>query len=336
MSAKPSISVVIPFRDAAPWINEALGSIAVQTLQDFEVVLVDDNSADGSAEICSRWCRADHRFRLESSAGRGLVDALNTGLELSAGKWIARFDADDVSMPDRLAEQILLAEKLGSRSVISCMVRSFPEQAVSDGYRNYENWINSLISHDDIEKGIFIESPIPHPSAFFSREEVLREGGYRDSGLPEDYELWLRLWSRGFRFERVPAVLLGWRERRDRLSRVSPVYALTRFYKLKAEYLRHAPAAAEGKLLVAGTGQSARRLSGCLLDEGFEIVAFMDPAPGKGRELRGIPVIGPNELERYPDTVVVVASRAPGARSEIVRFLESTGRTNWKDFIVCA
>jgi len=195
MNSRPSISVVIPFRDAAPWINEALASIAVQTLQDFEVVLVDDNSTDGSSAICSRWCSADRRFRLECSRGRGLVDALNSGLELSQGKWIARFDADDVSMPDRLAEQLLLAEKLGDRSVVSCMVRSFPERAVSDGYRNYENWINSLISHDDIEKGIFIESPIPHPSAFFSREEaVCRRTTNSGSGSgPEDSD------SSGFR-----------------------------------------------------------------------------------------------------------------------------------------
>jgi glycosyltransferase involved in cell wall biosynthesis len=328
--------VVFPFRDARPFISDALESLGAQTMDDFEVVMVDDSSGDGSSADAEEAARRDGRFRLVRARGAGLVDALNTGLEDSTGKWIARFDADDLCMPGRLEAQLALAERTGEHSVVSCRVRSFPDGEITDGYREYCDWINSLTDHAEIERGIFIESPVPHPTAFFSRRCILEEGAYAGGGLPEDYELWLRLWSRGYTFHRVPEVLVEWRERPDRLSRMSPVYSLTRFYRLKASYLRHVPALSEGRILVAGSGQTARRLAGFLLREGFEIGAFIDPDPGGGRKLRGIEVGGPEVLDGHAGWPVLVASRAPGARERICAFLEQRGLRNWLDYVVCA
>ncbi len=317
-------------------MDEALASLAAQTMEDFEVVLVDDSSGDRSLGLALKWCELDCRFRVVTGTGSGLVDALNTGIVEARGSWIARFDADDICLPGRLAAQLALAEETGERSVVSCRIRSFPEGDVTEGYRKYEDWINSLTDHDEIEREIFVESPIPHPTAFYGRDAVLSEGGYRDSGLPEDYELWLRLWSRGFRFVRVPEVLVRWRERKERHSRTSPVYSLTRFYRLKASYIGFAPAIRGRRVLIAGSGQTARRFAGCILREGYEIGAFIDPSPGKGRTLKGVPVIGPSGIEEFPGWPVLVASRAPGAREEICTFLESLGMKNWDDFVVCA
>ena len=84
----------------------------------------------------------------------------------------------------------------------------------------FGNYI-SYSSSTEIEHNLFVESPIPHPTAFFNRKAVIEAGGYRNLGLPEDYELWLRLWSLGFKFFRVPKTLLAWRERKDRFSRTS-------------------------------------------------------------------------------------------------------------------
>jgi glycosyltransferase involved in cell wall biosynthesis len=336
LSREPLVSVVVPFRDCEEYIGDALSSLEAQTLEDFEVVMVDDSSSDRSSRIAASWSSRDGRFRLVDARGSGLVDALNTGLDRSRGRWIARFDADDISLPGRLQAQLELARSTGERSVVSCMVRSFPDSEVSRGFRGYEGWLNSLLDHDEIEREIFVESPVPHPTAFFSRTAVQAEGGYSDLGLPEDYELWLRLWSRGFRFARVPEVLVYWRERKDRFSRTSPVYSLTRFYRLKAAYLGHVPALRGKEVLVAGSGQTARRLASCILREGFSIGAFIDPSPDRGRTLKGVEVIGPGGMDRFAGWPVLVASRAPGAREEICSLLEARGLSNWHDFVVCA
>ncbi len=327
---------MVPYRNSSRCFHRALQSLSRQAFRDFEVVTVDNRSTDGSSLIAESFAASDPRFRSASCEG-SLVDALNLGLYLSTGRWIARFDSDDICHRDRLGMQFSLAERLGERTVVSCRVRSFPAPLVSRGYRNYENWINSLVTDREIKGEIFVESPVPHPSAFFHRASIIGEGGYLDSGMPEDYELWLRLWSRGFGFARVPRVLLGWREGRDRLSRVSPVYSLTSFYRLKAKYLASSGILPLGRAFVAGTGQCARRLSGCLVKEGVIIEAFISPLEEPGnRIIRGRPVIGAGRWKPVEGVPVLGASREHGARNSIRKYLEGFGLENMKDYVLCS
>lgn len=328
---------MLPFHNADRFLDEALASVAGQTFKEFEAVLINDGSDDSSLSIAKVWCGRDPRFRLIHSSGSGLVDALNSGLAHSRGKWIARMDADDISLPERFEKQLNLALKAGPETVVSCQVESFPDDVVTDGYRMYEEWLNHLIEPEEIERNLFVESPVPHPTAFYHRESVLHSGGYQERELPEDYELWLRLWNRGFRFSRVPEVLLRWRDRPDRLSRISSSYSLTSFYKLKARYLSCVPCMSGKRVLIAGSGQTARRLGKCLQNEGFEIVAFIDPDTDRnGHTLRNRPVTGVGILSESPEIPVVIATRVPGARDAAREFLEDLGRVEWKDFVVCS
>jgi glycosyltransferase involved in cell wall biosynthesis len=333
----PAVSVVLPFRNADRFLNEALVSIAGQTFQEFEAILVNDDSDDASLSIALAWCRRDPRFCLIRSGGKGLVDALNSGLAHSRGDWIARMDADDISLPERLEKQWNLALSMGPETVVSCQVKSFPDDVVTDGYRMYEKWLNHLIEPEEIEKNLFVESPVPHPTAFYHRKSVLAAGGYLEKELPEDYELWLRLWNRGFRFTRIPEVLLRWRDHPDRLSRTSSSYSLTSFYRLKAKYLACVPCMSAKRIFIAGSGQTARRLGKCLQDEGFKIEAFIDPdIDRQGQTVRNRPVTGPVILSEFPGIPAVIATRIPGARDAAREFLEDMGRIEWKHFVVCS
>ncbi len=333
----PAVSVLLPFRNPEQYFNDALQSIAEQTFTDFEAVLINDGSEDSSVMLAEDWCSKDPRFTLVNNAGSGLVDALNTGLAKCSGTWIARMDADDISLPDRIEKQHGLAVSSGPMTVVSCRVRSFPREIITRGFKLYEEWLNSLTEPQEIEKNLFIESPIPHPTAFFHRQNILAEGGYTERELPEDYELWLRLWSRGYTFARVPEVLLRWRDHPDRLSRTSSVYSLTGFYMLKAKYLEHVPCMSGKTVYLAGSGQTARRLGKCLQDNGFHIEAFIDPSEERqGMTLRGRPVRGSGELSRRSDIPVVIASRIPGARKTIKEFLDKLGFVEWENYVACS
>lgn len=332
----PLVSVVMPFRNSEPYIGQALDSLLRQTFEDYEVLMIDHLSRDGSRQIAASRAARDQRLRLIDGRG-SFVEVLNLGLKAAAGKWIARFDSDDVCHPLRLELQLAAASSLGERHVITSRVRSFPDEAVSTGYRRYENWVNSTTAPKEIEKALFIESPVPHPTAFFHRDSVLAAGGYSDRRLPEDYELWLRLWSLGFSFQRVPRVLLGWRERGDRLSRTSSRYSLTAFYRTKAMYLEHVPCLADKEVFVAGTGQCARRLSTELIRRDFTVRGFLSPkAAGEGRLLKGIPVVEAADWRSDCGIPVLVASRQPGARENIRGYLDSLGLSNWRDYVLCS
>ena len=91
------------------------------------------------------------------------------------------------------------------------------------------------------------------------------------------------------------------------------------------------------RVLIAGSGQTARRLGKCLQDEGFEIEAFIDPdTKRQGQTLRNRPVTGIDILSESPEIPVVIASRVPGAREAVREFLEDMGRVEWEDFVVCS
>jgi glycosyltransferase involved in cell wall biosynthesis len=101
----PAISVVIPARNAARYLAAALESLATQTFRDFEIVAVDNGSTDRTAEILRRWTEREPRLRLLSVARPGLAATLNHGIHAARAPLIARLDADDIALPDRLMRQ---------------------------------------------------------------------------------------------------------------------------------------------------------------------------------------------------------------------------------------
>jgi len=119
------VSIVMPFRNASATLPECIASIHAQTFRDFEVLAIDDRSADSSADLCRR-----AGFRV--IAAEGLVNALNAGLDAARGELIARMDADDVMHPERLALQV---EFMREHDVVGTQVELFPEHEIRDGYR---------------------------------------------------------------------------------------------------------------------------------------------------------------------------------------------------------
>jgi len=319
--AVPAVSVLLPVRNAAPWLEDSLASLARQTLPEFEVIAVDDGSNDGSGDLLENWADRDPRFTVIHQQARGLVTALNRGLEHCRAPLVARMDADDISHPQRLELQATFLASRPEVGVVSCLVRHFPSHQVATGFRLYEDWLNSLRNHDEMERERFIESPVAHPSVMVRREVLTEVGGYRDAGWAEDHDLWLRLFEAGAIFAKLDQFLFFWREHGERLTRTDPRYSVPSFLRCKAHYLSRGPLAAIAKVVLWGAGQTGKRLSKFLMEEGVEIEAVVDIDPAKiGGTLRGIPVIAPDDLKEHlgESTVVLAAVASRGAR-ELIR-----------------
>ena len=336
MLATPRVSVLLPVRDARPFLGDCLASLAAQSLAEFEIVAVDDGSSDGSGELLAAAARRDSRLRLLSQPRRGLVEALNRGLGACRAPYVARLDADDLAARRRLELQAAALDADPAVGVVSCRVRHFPSSAVGLGFRIYERWLNGLLSHDEIVRERFIESPIPHPSVMARRSVLEAAQGYRDRGWPEDYDLWLRLAAAGVRFAKLPRCLVGWRSHPGRLTHTDRRYAVERFLACKAHHLARGPLAGR-QPIVWGAGQTGRRLAKHLEREGAAPEAFVDIDPKKiGGSLRRRPVLAADELPRLlaglerPLVVTAVSSR--GARRLIRARLGSWGLAEGLDF----
>ena len=334
MTAAPRVSVLLPVRDGLPFLPEALSGLAAQSLDDFEIVAVDDGSRDGSGELLAGW--AEPRLRLLRRPAAGLVAALNHGLAHCRGAYVARMDADDLVARRRLELQAAALDADPSLGVVSCRVRHFPSAAVGVGFRIYERWLNRLLSHEEILRERFIESPLPHPSVMLRREVLESAGGYRDRGWPEDYDLWLRLAQAGVRFAKLRRCLVGWRAHPGRLTLTDGRYAVERFLACKAHHLARGPLAGHPPV-VWGAGQTGRRLAKHLEREGAAPTAFVDIDPAKiGRRLRRRPVIADDELprllSRLERPVVVSAVSSRGARELIRQRLRGWGLVEGREF----
>ncbi len=333
----PRVSVLMPCFNAAATIDEAVASILSQTLTDLELVAVDDGSSDDTTARLQAWMGRDPRVRLIRQEHAGIIQALNTGLAACRAPLIARMDADDRSLPRRLARQVAYLDQHREAAVVGCLVAGYPCGQVRWGFQVYMEWLNSLISPDGIAREIWVESPLAHPSVVMRWKWIERVGSYQDHGWPEDYDLWLRLHLAGARLGKVEEVLLEWREHPARLTRTERRYSVENFLRAKAHYLVRGPLDERRSVIVWGAGQMGRRLSKHLLREGAPLVAFVDIDPAKvGRRRRGLPIISPAELpglwRSLPQPVVLAAVGARGARTLIRQQLTEMGLIEGRDW----
>mgnify|MGYP006278408305 FL=1 len=331
------LSVFMPCYNAQRTLEETLVSLAEQTLGDFEVVIVDDGSTDRTPEILADWAERDPRFRVFTQPHRGIVAASNAAVDRCRTPFLARLDADDLAAPTRLEKQLAFLQEHPDVAVVGSLVAGFPEDQVGRGFDLYYQWLNSLVTHQDITREIFIESPLGNPSTAVRKSWLTRVGGYQEHGWPEDYDLWLRMYLAGARFAKIPEVLLRWREHEDRLTHTDSRYSVKNFLRAKAHYLAKGPARDRDAVIVWGAGMTGRRLSKHLLEEGLPVVAFVDIDPQKiGRTRRGKPIIAREDLlewwDRYQDPILLSAVRARKARPLIRERLEALGLVEGQDW----
>ncbi len=196
VSARPFISVVMPVFDAEAFLDEAIHSILTQSYPHFELIVVDDGSTDGSADLLRSRAGCDARIRPLFLPHGGVARALNAGIAVARGDLVARMDADDVAVPQRFAMQLDWMER---HPVDLCggSVRSF-------GTSDRLIWFPE--THEAISSELLFRHSILHPTVLM-RADVARAHPYDESAELEDYAQWTRL-APLYRLSNLPAILL--------------------------------------------------------------------------------------------------------------------------------
>ncbi len=330
----------MPVWNAAATLSIALASVLGQTERDLELVAVDDGSSDSSAAILDEQARHDPRLRVLHVPHAGLVPALELGLRATRGRLVARMDADDVSLPERLARQRAHLDRHDDVGLVATRVVFDGDRTRAAGYARHVDWQNRLLSHMDIALARFVESPLAHPSVMFRRSLVERLGGYAHGPFPEDYELWLRWLDADVRMEKLAEPLLVWRDGPGRLSRVDRRYTPDAFYRVKARYLarwlaRHNPRHPD--IVAWGAGRLTRARLRHLREAGVRVTAFVDIDPRKiGTRIGGVPVVAPDDLPPHGRCFVVSYVGSVDARERIVTRLAALGYRAGEDYLLAA
>lgn len=203
MNEAPRVSVVMPVRNGEAFLREALDSILAQTFRDFELIVIDDGSSDGTPAIIAEYAARDSRLRAIRQEASGLTQSLNRGWRSAAGEYVARMDADDVALPDRLEHQVEFLDGHPEVAVVGTTV-------IEVGPDGKELRVVRFPEDEAaIRRELRRSNCLVHASVMVRRAALEEVGGYRLDQV-EDYDLWLRIAER-HALANLPQPLLRYR-----------------------------------------------------------------------------------------------------------------------------
>lgn len=207
MTMSPLVSVVMPVYNAEVFVEDAIRSVLRQSYGNFELIIIDDRSTDRTYEILKGFQAVDPRIRLTRlPSNRGIISALNQGLKAAQGKYIARMDADDISLPQRFSKQVAYLEAHPEIGILGCGVQNID-------HTGKLSFIPTLLSDPlQVRWYVFFGSPFYHPTVMIRKSLLDQFSLAYDPAHQhgEDYGLWARLLSHS-QGDNLPEVLLYYR-----------------------------------------------------------------------------------------------------------------------------
>lgn len=211
---EPLVSIIMGVYNGQDTLKECINSIVAQTYQNWEFIICNDCSSDETLHILEEFQKKEDRIIiLNNSKNLRLAASLNKCLQVAKGKYIARMDADDESLPDRLKKQVLFLEKHPEYDVVGCNRIVFDENGIRGIRINPEYPDKSIL---------FKDTPFAHPTIMMKRSVYNALGGYsisRETMRAEDLELWFRFFEHGFRGYNLQEVLYKYREGKEELKK---------------------------------------------------------------------------------------------------------------------
>lgn len=267
----------MPLRNSAKFICDALDSIINQSYSNWELIIVDDHSVDDSIGLIEKYQKLHSQIFWFNNPGKGIIPALKFGFSKAQGKFICRFDSDDKMPKDRL--KIMLNkwnESSQNKTIVTGQVEYFGK-TISEGYKNYEKWLNQINSDGEQWSNIYRECVIASPNWLMRKQDLLAIGAFNNLEYPEDYDLVLKCYQAGFQIQYCEETTLYWREHPERTSRNSEHYQQRAFFQLKiSQFLKFENKGQ--KILIWGSTKKGRLSASILLEKGYDFI-WMDLNP---------------------------------------------------------
>ena len=328
------ISVILPFYHSHLTLQKAIKSVVDQTIQPLELLLVSNNADSPSLQIAKEFADTYPWIKLIYEESQGVVFAMNRGMETASAPWIARMDADDEWYPTKLERQLAFLKEFPTTQVIATQVKLKSAKTDSEGFAHYIDWSNGCCTDQDINRNIYVESPLVNPSIIFQTSLIHEYGEYQKGDLPEDYEMFLRWHRHGVIMRKVPEKLMIWYDSADRLTRTDPAYKKEAFDRIKSQYLAEDLATRNWdskQLWIWGAGKKARKNVHILKNAGLQIHGYIDFKNGL---IDNIPCVDYRQLTHSQDIFIVSFVSNRGKGEEIRQYLSKLGYTESSDFII--
>jgi len=276
---------------------------------------------------------ADSRIKITEESKQGVVYASNYGFQQAKGEFIARMDADDEALPERLKLQETFLKQNPGYGAVGGLVEYKDEFYSFKGFKKYVSWVNSVISYEQIKTNRFIDSPIVNPTAMWRKETAKKHGMYRPGNFPEDYEMWLRWLKKGVKISKVPHYILKWHDSPTRLTRTQPIYSDDAFYQIKTLYLsnwleKNNPF--HPNVTIWGASKISRKRAQLLEKHGITIDGYIDTKITRQIDK---PLYHYKEIDEAGKNFILVYIRQWHAKEQIRDFLHALNFKEGKHFL---
>lgn len=216
MNHRPLVSVIMPVYQSENFLDISINSILNQTFKDFELLIIYDESSDKSLSIIKKFQQQDKRIIVIQGNGKKLIDALNIGILRSRGKFIARMDADDVSLSTRFERQINYMN-MNALDICGCHC------LLIDKFNKIKSITLFPLTHEMCFLSLAIRVPFAHSSVMIRKIFLIDNHlmyGQSDIKTAEDFDLWIRMYNKGAKFGNVDDILLKYRDLENSLSKI--------------------------------------------------------------------------------------------------------------------
>ena len=330
------ISVLMPVKNTAKFLVECLDSIVNQTETNWELIAVDDNSTDESFSILLKYASKDQRIKIFKNTGNGIIEALRFAYSKSSGNLISRMDSDDIMSLDKL--QVLKTNllKKGSGHISLGLVEYFSEKPLGEGFKNYEIWLNKLISKGTNFSEIYKECVIPSPCWMVFREDLEECNAFYPNDYPEDYDLAFRFYLMGLKPIPCENVLHHWRDYSTRTSRTDIHYADNTFLEIKLKYFLLNEYDKTKNLVIWGAGTKGKTIAKKLIDKNIPFYWICDNPKKIGKHIYNVEMLPITSLGNINNSQSIVTVANTRAQQEIKDyFFKLTYKVNLDYFFFC-
>ena len=312
METEIQVSIIMPVKNAMPFLKECMDSIINQSFKNWELIAVNDHSTDGSDELLALYGRKDERVKIFQNKGQGIIPALRFAYKKSRGIFITRMDADDLMHPNKLEwMQLLLSEK-GKGHLVLGLVKYISDNPVGDGYLKYESWLNRLSIEERNFDEIYKECVVPSPCWMSYKTDLEKIDHFAPDVYPEDYDLCFRFRRAKLKIKTVKEKIHFWRDHPNRSSRTDPNYTDNRFLELKVKHFKIDDYDPGKTLLLWGAGKKGKLISKLLNEHAIPFRWFTNNKNKIGHFINEVKLEDEAEIRRQTNSQLIIAIAEKG------------------------
>ncbi len=309
------ISIIMTVRNGELYLKDCLESIINQSYENWELVVVNNQSSDSTQEIIDSYNNEPRIRPLYNSGTPNIPSALHLAIENINGKYITRMDADDL-MPEYKLD-VLLSGLKNDNEVAVGLVKYFSNSGVKKGYASYEQWLNQNLLSSNPYSGIYKECIIPAPGWLMARSTFESIGGIDPQAIPEDYDLAFRCYQHKIQIKPVNEIVHYWRDYETRNSRHDPDYQDNNFFELKVKYFLKIDHDPDKPLILWGAGKKGKEVAQLLISKGIDFLWITDNQNKIGKNIYGKIIHDTKSLLDYDEFQVITVISSPTEQTYI-------------------